>query len=117
VLAQTLESNPNLAKSYNFGPSSKDAVSVQEIITLAQKAWGGGDVEFDLNSSPLKEAGILRLDATLAQNELGLFPVWSAAQSIEKTIHWYKNQIHGTNAIDLCAINISKYEAALNGNE
>lgn len=116
-LAKILESNPNVAKSYNFGPSSKDTANVQEVITLAQKVWGGGDIEFDLNSSPLREASILRLDATLAQDELGLFPVWNIAQSIEKTINWYKNQINGTNAMDLCVTDISEYEAALNGNE
>jgi CDP-glucose 4,6-dehydratase len=117
LLAQVLESNPNFAKSYNFGPSSKDTESVQEVITLAQEAWGGGDVEINLNSNQLKEACILRLDATLAQNELGLSPVWSVAQSIKKTMNWYKNQIHGANAIDLCAVDISEYEVALNGNE
>ena len=115
ILAQNLEINPIFAKSYNFGPSPKDVASVEEVIALAQKAWGGGDVEIDSNSSQFKEAGVLRLDATLAQNELGVFPAWNIAKSIEKTINWYKNQIHGANAIDLCTMDISKYEAALNG--
>jgi CDP-glucose 4,6-dehydratase len=117
VLAQKLEKNPNFAKSYNFGPSPKDAASVEEVIALAQKAWGGGDVEFDLNSSKFKETGVLRLDTTLAQNELGVFPTWNTAQTIEKTINWYKNHILGANAMDLCALDISKYEAAFNGVE
>lgn len=117
ILAQNLEINSNFARSYNFGPARKDVASVEEVIALAQKAWGGGDVEFDLNSSQFKEAGVLRLDATLAQNELGIFPAWNAAQSIEKTISWYKKQILGANAIDLCAQDIDKYEAALNGDE
>jgi len=117
ILAQNLEINPNFAKSYNFGPSPKDVASVKEVIALAQKIWGGGDVEIDSNSSQFKEAGVLKLDATLAQNELGIFPAWNTAQSIKKTINWYKNQMHGANAIDLCEKDIGKYEAALNGNE
>jgi CDP-glucose 4,6-dehydratase len=115
LLAQKLEMNPNFAKSYNFGPLQQDAASVEEVITLAQKEWGECDVEFDLDASQFKEASVLRLDATLAQNELGVFPAWNTTQSIEKTINWYKNQIHGANAIDLCTMDISKYEAALNG--
>lgn len=117
ILAQSLEANPNFAKSYNFGPLPKDAASVEKVIALAQKVWGGGDVEFELNSGQFKEARVLRLDATLAKNELGIFPAWNTAQSIEKTINWYKNQIHGANAIDLCTVDISKYEAALNGDK
>ena len=117
ILAQNLEINSIYAKSYNFGPSLKDVASVEEVIALAQKAWGGGDIEFDSNSSEFKEAGVLRLDATLAKNELGVFPTWNTAQSIEKTINWYKNQMHGANATDLCALDIGKYETALNGDE
>lgn len=116
ILAQELEINSNISKSYNFGPSPKDVASVKDIIALARKVWGGGDVDIDSNINELKETEILKLDATLAKNELGIFPVWNTAQSIEKTINWYKNQMHGANAMDLCELDISNYEAALNGN-
>jgi CDP-glucose 4,6-dehydratase len=114
VLAQKLEINSGFAKSYNFGPSLNDTASVGEVIVLAQKSWEGSEFEFDLAPTQLKESDILRLDSGLAKSELGIFPAWNITQSIEKTVSWYQNQMNGSNALDLCTMDICKYEAALN---
>jgi CDP-glucose 4,6-dehydratase len=114
LLAQRLGSSLNYSKSYNFGPSTEKAASVEEVISLAQEAWGGGKVEIDLSNKSLKEAAKLRLNTSLAQSELGIMPVWSIEESVRRTINWYKSQISGANAFDLCVNDIDKFENAIN---
>lgn len=114
ILAQKLELNSNYAKSYNFGPSSEKVASVDKVIALAQASWRGGQVEVDLNSDPLKETAVLRLDTSTAQSDLGVRPIWNIEQSVSRTINWYQKQINGAHAFDLCLDDIREFESALN---
>jgi CDP-glucose 4,6-dehydratase len=113
-LAHKLKLNSDFSKSYNFGPSTEKVASVEKVITLAQASWGGGQVEADLNSNPLKETAILRLDTSAAQRDLGVMPIWNIEQSVSRAINWYTKQINGANAFDLCIDDIREFESALN---
>lgn len=114
VLAQKLNSSACFSKSYNFGPPPECSKSVEEIINLAGKIWGDGDVVNELIKTQLKETRALSLDSRLAEKELNILPIWDISVSMEKTVQWYKKQLHGSNALNLCLADISKYEAAIN---
>jgi CDP-glucose 4,6-dehydratase len=111
ILAQQLAVNPQLAYAYNFGPDFAEAASVRQVIELAQRTWSDHSTVHWGQSEPLlHEAGILRLDTSKSQNELGIRPVWDINQAVEKTVEWYKKQNLGVDAMNLCDSDINDFE-------
>ena len=112
ILAQQLAVNPELACAYNFGPDFAEAASVRQVIEFAQRTWGDHSAVYWGQSEPLlHEAGILRLDTSKSQNELGIRPVWEINQAVEKTVEWYKKQNLGADALNLCDSDINDFES------
>jgi len=89
------------SSAYNFGPSSTDILSVEEVVVKCINSWGGGSYEIDSNDSNPHEAGTLKLDITKAMVELNWKPIIDSQSAIERAINWYKNYINGSNAVDL----------------
>ena len=116
ILAQQLATNNQYACAYNFGPDFKDAASVRQVIELAQRTWGDHSaVHWGQSELGLHEAGILRLDTSKSQDELGIRPVWSIDQAVKRTVEWYKKQNLGSDALYLCDCDIKSFESlALN---
>ena len=116
ILAQQLVANPELACAYNFGPDFEEAASVRQVIELAQRTWGDQSaVHWGHSELGMREAGILRLDTSKSQDELGIRPVWSIDQAVERTVEWYKKQNQGADALYLCDCDINGFESlALN---
>ena len=111
ILAQQLAVNPELACAYNLGPDFAEAASVRQVIELAQRTWGEhSTVHWGQSESLMHEAGILRLDTSKAQNELGIRPVWDINKAVEKTVEWYKKQNLGVDAMNLCDSDIIDFE-------
>lgn len=112
ILAQQLASNYDLASAYNFGPDFEEAASVRQVIELAQRTWGEHSaVHWGQNASGLHEAGILRLDTSKSQNELGIRNIWSTDLAVERTVEWYKKHINGDNVMYLCESDIKDFES------
>jgi CDP-glucose 4,6-dehydratase len=111
ILAQQLSVNPELDCAYNFGPDFTEAASVREVIELAQLTWGDhSDVHWGQSQSDMHETGILRLDTSKSQNELGIRPVWDINQAVERSVEWYKKQAQGADAMYLCESDINDFE-------
>lgn len=109
-LGVMLTSNPLLySNAYNFGPSSTDVLSVEEVVLKAIKFWGTGNYKKDLNKNNPHEAGVLKLDISKALDELNWKPILDSSESIERTIKWYKNYNNGHSAIDLMKTDIDFY--------
>ena len=112
ILAQQLAFNPEKACAYNFGPDFAEAASVRQVIESAQRTWGDhATVHWGQSEPLLHEAGILRLDTSKSQNELGIRPVWDINQAVEKTVVWYKKQILGADTLNLCDSDINDFES------
>jgi CDP-glucose 4,6-dehydratase len=99
LLAQSLTESPDLfAKGYNFGPLPTDTQPVSYVAEKLALAWGdGASWRVAQSDSPelseaarLKEANFLRLDSSLAYNELNWRPVLSLDQALALTSEWYK---------------------------
>ena len=112
ILAQQLVANPDLASAYNFGPDFAEAASVRQVLELAQRTWGDHSaVHWGQSELGMHEAGILRLDTSKSQNELGIRQVWSIDQAVERTVEWYKKQNQGSAALYLCDCDINSFES------
>ncbi|MCM2305834.1 MAG: CDP-glucose 4,6-dehydratase [Sulfuritalea sp.] len=102
VLAQQLcdSDGARFARSWNFGPADADHLTVGEVAARCAGLWGAGARIEVAAGSFRKETETLRLDATLAHQELGWRPHWSADEALRRTLDWYRAwyaQPDGTN--------------------
>ena len=109
-LVECLWRQPGLAQAYNFGPPAFEAASVGHVIGLARQAFGRGDTHFGDGADGPHEAGLLTLDASLAQRELGILPRWGLGEAVARTMQWYARQAAGADARALCDADIDAFE-------
>lgn len=112
VLAERLHSAPAIGGAYNFGPETHEAATVREVVTLAQREFGSGEVVFEQEESGPHEAGWLALEVAKSRAVLGVRPRWSLAEAVERSMLWYRRQLDGVAAERLCAEDIAAFEAA-----
>jgi CDP-glucose 4,6-dehydratase len=109
TLAERLWQKPSLAGAYNFGPHTHEAATVREVIELARTAFGRGQTVFgDGNTGP-HEAGWLALETAKVRETLGVRPKWPLAESVQRTMAWYRAQQQGADARSLCEAEIAAY--------
>jgi CDP-glucose 4,6-dehydratase len=110
-LAEKLWMQPALAGAYNFGPETSEAATVREVVELAQAAYGKGQVSWGDGDGGPHETGCLTLETVKARNVLNTRTCWSLAKAVERSMNWYRMQIAGKDAGDLCDADIDEYEA------
>jgi CDP-glucose 4,6-dehydratase len=114
LLAQKLWAVPALAGAYNFGPPTHEAATVQEVVQLALSEYGKGQVDWgDGNAGP-HEAGWLALEVAKARTLLGIKSRWPLAESVRRTVQWYRLQQQGARALELCEADLAAYETEKN---
>lgn len=100
------------ARAWNFGPDSGDNAAVGEVAELAAGIWGeDARVEVDQSPDNPPEAGLLRLDSSLAQTSLGWKPRWSLNNTIEQTVAWHKASAREEDMLAFSLDQISAYES------
>lgn len=112
TLAERLWAKPELAGAYNFGPQPQEAASVRQVVLLAQQSYGG-DVRWDEADDGPHEAGWLALESAKAQHVLGVVPRWPLRIAVQRTMTWYRRQLEGNLVRDLCAQDITDFEAGV----
>ena len=111
-LAERLWQQPELAGAYNFGPQTHEAATVREVVQLAQNAYGHGSVVWgDGNEGP-HEAGWLALEVAKARTALGVTPRWALAETVRRTMDWYRHCQNGGDATAACEADILAFERA-----
>ena len=111
-LAEQLWQEPTVAGAYNFGPQTHEAATVREVVQLAQGAYGTGQVSWGDGTEGPHEAGWLALEIAKARTVLGVQPRWPLVESVQRAIHWYRQQHEGADARALCEADIATYETA-----
>ena len=111
TLAQKLWEQPELAGAYNFGPQTNQAATVREVVELARTAYDDDEVIYDDGSEGFHEAGWLALEIAKARVALGVTPKWALAETVNRTMAWYRAQHEGADARSLCEAEIAAYEA------
>ena len=86
------ENTEKLSDAYNFGPEANDHLTVGALVNIALKVWGVGNWENKLSENQPHEAGLLKLDISLAKNELNWSPKLPSAAAVKWTMDWYKNK-------------------------
>jgi len=98
------------ATAFNFGPNDNDAQSVEWIVDLMTKFWGGGAQWKLATDAGSHEAGYLKLDATRAHSELDWRPRLHLETALEWVVAWYKASQAGANMRDFTLAQITAYE-------
>ncbi len=80
------------SSTYNFGPENDDHLPVKKVVEIAIDCWGKGEWTDVSDIEAPHEAGILKLDISLAKNELKWKPKLSSKEAIKWTIDWYKQE-------------------------
>ena len=111
-LAERLWNDPDSAGAYNFGPETNEAATVREVVQLAQREFGKGQVAWGDGRDGPHEAGWLALEVAKARTVLGIKPRWSLREALVQTMSWYRHQHEGGDARTLCEADIVKYESA-----
>ena len=113
VLAQKLWEQPLLSGAYNFGPNTSEVASVRDVVELASNAFDKGGLRYgEIDEGP-HEAGQLALENSKARLALGVAPLWSLTEAVNRTIAWYQALDGGADALALCQQDIADYEASL----
>jgi len=113
TLAQRLWHQPELAGPYNFGPHTHQAASVRKVVELACSAYGTGTVSYQNEGNAVHEAGWLALETAKSRQQLGIQPCWSLADTVARTMAWYRSFASGADARRLCLADLDAYEADL----
>jgi len=111
LLAEKLWQRPELADAYNFGPDTSEVTTVREVITLAREVYGIGAMQLGGGAQDLHETHALALEVAKSRYVLGMKPRWNVAESVRRTIDWYRLRAQGALAGDLCRADIAAFEA------
>ncbi|MCE8427575.1 MAG: CDP-glucose 4,6-dehydratase [Candidatus Methanoperedens sp.] len=76
--------------AWNFGPLSKNMVSVRQLVEETIRQWGSGKYILENETDSIEEANLLHLDISKAVNELKWSPVFDLRQTLKFTIEEYK---------------------------
>lgn len=114
VLAEKLYVQGNqFAEAWNFGPSDRDAKSVEWIISQLVSNWGNGSsFKVDASIANLHEAHFLKLDCSKARMNLGWKPQWDATETIKRICAWHKAHLNGQDMKVYALGEIGQYEAS-----
>jgi len=85
--------------AWNFGPSTKNMVTVKQLVEETIKQWGRGRYVVAKSRNEQKEAGLLSLDISKAVNSLGWRPVLDFVQTVQLAIEEYKTDSLSTDEI------------------
>jgi CDP-glucose 4,6-dehydratase len=85
-----LSGEPVFASAFNFGPSDKDAWTVDRIATKMAALWPDG-ARWICDADPgAHEAHYLKLDSSKARTELNWRPHLTIESALEWTVAWYR---------------------------
>lgn len=114
LAAELLGSTPEKAcRAWNFGPASGQLESVFEVLKICTSSWPGTSwVATDDPAGP-RETPQLRLDASLARDQLHWQDPWTTEESVRRTIEWYRRSVDHCDGIrQFCAEEINAWRTA-----
>jgi hypothetical protein len=101
-MAESLFAGQNEIRKMNFGPSSENQVSVQEIINFCISHFSHDySFETSIKSESYLESDYLMLNSEYAKQELNWAPVLGWKKSIALTLYWYIGFQNGKTAVEL----------------
>ncbi|MCZ8261177.1 MAG: CDP-glucose 4,6-dehydratase [Beijerinckiaceae bacterium] len=112
VLAERLWADSSLASAYNIGPHTHEAATVRDVIEQARQHFPQASVRYGDGTAGPHEAGWLALETARARTALGIRPRWDIAESIARTMAWYRAEADGQSALALCDADLAAFAEA-----
>lgn len=109
-LAAQLSQSKDFAGAWNFGPTLSANCTVQTLVEQVLAVWGSGTWQDQSDPTAPHEANLLKLSIDKASALLGWQPVWGFAETITRTIGWYKAAQSSADGYALCLQDIDHYE-------
>jgi CDP-glucose 4,6-dehydratase len=98
LLAVRLYEDPKCwAGSWNFGPTTDEVRTVQEVAQRIISHLRKGRIEIAESHTGQHEARLLQLNCDKAHQLLGWYPRWSVEQTLEATASWYGAVMNGSD--------------------
>lgn len=104
------------AEGFNFGPNQDSVLTVAQVVQLAVKYYGKGEVAVH-KKDDLHEANLLMLDIDKAKERLGWMPTYNAEQAVEETVVWYKRFYKGEPVYGFTLEQIQRYQEKMSWKE
>lgn len=102
------------ARAWNFGPDANSDATVGEVARLTCRLLGDEDrLSLPAEPAALHEAGLLRLDSTLARTLLGWRPIWDINDAVGHTVAWRRALLAGEDMQAFSEGQIDDYRAGL----
>jgi len=99
LLAARLRSEPaEHGGSWNFGPSTADVRTVEEVANSIRERLNGNSIEIIESPRHQHEARLLQLNCDKAHQLLGWYSRWNVDKTLAATAEWYKVVLDGGNA-------------------
>ena len=96
MLGAAVYSNPEIySGAWNFGPSTSEVRTVNQVANDIVEFIGKGSVEIEKNHGQQHEANLLQLNCDKAKQILGWSPRWGSKKTISSTAKWYKVFLDG----------------------
>lgn len=112
-LAERLADSPiDWSGSWNFGPSAREAVTVEMLARELAHLWGPGEVARADDETGPKEAKLLTLSSVKAHTKLDWRPKWSFTRAVVETVNWYRSHVLHEAMRDVTERQINAYEGA-----
>ena len=98
MLAEQLHTNgPEFSKAWNFGPNEQDTYTVADVANKVSQLWGKQNAWRAASGEHPHEANYIKLDASLARNELGWSPVLCIDKSLKLIVDWEKARLNNVD--------------------
>jgi CDP-glucose 4,6-dehydratase len=107
--ALALEPSPP-CEAFNFGPALASNRPVQELVITILSHWSGRWLDQRDPGAP-HEANLLHLQIDKAHHHLGWQPRWDYANTVQRTVEWYRQHHLGRSAMDCCLDDLQAYQA------
>ena len=98
LAAGLYEESQSSGGSWNFGPSTHEVRTVQNVAKVIIGHLGKGSIEIIESEPQVHEAHLLQLNCDKAHQLLGWYPRWHVDKALEATALWYKTIMNGGNA-------------------
>ena len=110
LLADKLRNKPEqYGGSWNFGPSTSEVRTVQDVAGAIIEHFGRGSIEILDSEQHHHEAKLLQLNCDKAHHELGWYPRWDAQKALSMTALWYKAIMEGSDADTITRAQLHDY--------
>ena len=94
-----VEEGAAAAEGWNFGPATRDALTVREIASRLGRVWNRVAVREAPDANAVHEAATLVLDAGKAQARLGWQPIYTLDEALTATASWYRDAAAARNEV------------------